>query len=58
MLDTGHENVHRNVCRATKEVDEAFSVFLREQALLSAGQDSQTPRTALFIAGEIEETEN
>ena len=22
MLDTGHENVHRNVCKTTKEVDE------------------------------------
>ena len=22
MLDTEHENVHRNVCKATKEVDE------------------------------------
>ena len=30
-------------------------MFLREQALLSAGQDSQTPRTVLFIAiGEYE----
>ena len=36
MLDTGHENVHRNVCRAAKEVDEVAtqrgktSVFTRK----------------------------
>ena len=22
MLDTGHENVHRNVCKATREVED------------------------------------
>ena len=36
MLDTGHENVHRNVCKATKEVDEVAtqrgkaSIFTRK----------------------------